>query len=49
MQAQLKEQEIKERLEFYCLHPSENDKDDIKELERVKPKLHSPRILSMLI
>lgn len=49
MQAQLKEQEIKEKLEFYCLHPSENDKDDIKELERVKPKLHSPRILSMLI
>lgn len=49
MQAQLKEQEIKEKLEFYCLHPSENDKDDIKELERVKPKLHAPRILSMLI
>lgn len=49
MQAQLKEQEIKEKLEFYCLHPSENDKDDIKELERVKSKLHSPRILSMLI
>ena len=49
MQAQLKEQEIKEKLEFYCLHPSENDKDDIKELERVKPRLHAPRILSMLI
>ena len=49
MQAQLKEQEIKEKMEFYCLHPSENDKDDIKELERVKPKLHAPRILSMLI
>ena len=49
MQAQLKEQEIKEKLEFYCLHPSENDKDDIRELEKVKPRLHVPRILSMLI
>ena len=49
MQAQLKEQEIKEKLEFYCLHPSENDKDDIRELEKVKPRLHAPRILSMLI
>ena len=49
MQAQLKEQEIKEQLEFYCLHPTDAEKDDIQELERVKPRLHQPRILSMLI
>lgn len=49
MQAHLKEQEIKEKLEFYCLHPTETEKDDIQELERVKPRLHQPRILSMLI
>ena len=49
IQANLKEQEIKEKLEFYCLHPTETEKDDIQELERVKSRLHQPRILSMLI
>lgn len=49
MEAHLKEQEIKEKLEFYCLHPTEIEKDDIRELEKVKPRLHQPRILSMLI
>ena len=49
MEAYRKEQEIREQLEFYCLHPTEIEKDDIKELEKVKPRLHQPRILSMLI
>ena len=31
IQANLKEQEIKEKLEFYCLHPTETEKDDIQE------------------
>lgn len=49
MQAQLREQEIKEQLSFYCLQPTENELDDIKVLERVKSSLHQPRILCMLI
>lgn len=48
-EAMLKEKEIKEKLDFYCLHPSQEDLDDIRTLERVKPNLHQPRILCMLI
>ena len=48
-EALLKEQEIKEDMSFYSLKPSQNDMDDIQALERIKPKLHQPRILSMLI
>ena len=48
-EALLKEQEIKENMSFYSLSPSQNDLDDIQALERIKPKLHQPRILSMLI
>lgn len=44
-----REKEIKENLEIYCLHISENDLEDIKVLEQVKKQLHQPRILSMLI
>ncbi len=49
LQAQLKEKEIKEQLAFYCLTISQTNLDDIGVLERIKPKLHNPRILSMLI
>ncbi len=49
VQAQLKEKEIKEQLSFYCLQPTVNELDDIRALERVKPNLHQPRILCMLI
>ena len=48
-QAQIKEKEIKEQSAFYCLNISKLDLDDIEVLERIKPKLHQPRILSMLI
>lgn len=49
IEAQRKEKEIKENKDFYCLIPTENDKDDIRRLERVKHDLHNQRILSMLI
>lgn len=49
IQAQVKEKEIKEQLSFYCLQPTDNELDDIRALERVKPNLHQPRILCMLI
>ena len=47
--AQIKEKEIKEKLEFYCLCPKTVDIEDVKKLESIKPSLHQPRILSMLI
>lgn len=49
IQAQIKEKEIKEKTSFYCLQPTDNERDDIRALERVKPNLHQPRILCMLI
>lgn len=48
-EAILKEKEIQENLDFYCLSIADNDLDDIQTLERIKPKLHQPRILCMLI
>lgn len=49
LQAQLKEKEIKEQLAFYCLTIKQNDLNDIKVLDSIKPRLNNPRILSMLI
>lgn len=49
MEAQRKEKEIKSQLAFYCLTPTAAELDDVKRLERIKPDLHNPRILSMLI
>lgn len=49
IEAQRKEKEIKEKLSFYCLTPTNNELDDVKKLNRIKPDLHNPRILSMLI
>jgi len=49
LQASIREKEIKEQLAFYCLTISQTNIDDIKVLERIKPQLHEPRILSMLI
>lgn len=49
IQAQLREKEIKEQASFYCLTIKDADLDDIKLLEKIKPQLHAPRILSMLI
>lgn len=49
IEAQLKEKEIKNNKSFYCIQLTDNEKDDIRVLERVKPNLHQPRILCMLI
>jgi hypothetical protein len=49
IQAQIKEKEIKENLNFYCLSVSASDRNDIQVLERIKTQLNKPRILSMLI
>ena len=49
MQAKMKEKEIKEKSDFYCLKINENDLSDIKVLNKVKNQLNQPRILAMLI
>lgn len=49
LEAAIREEEIKEKLDFYCLTPRTMDINDIKTLERIKPQLNNPRILSMLI
>lgn len=49
MEAQRKEQEIKDNKKFYAIELSKNDLEDVKVLERVKKQLYQPRILSMLI
>ena len=49
IEARLREKEIKEKLSFYCLTLSENDKADIQKLENIKSILNKPRVLSMLI
>lgn len=47
--AQLEEQRIKEERAFYSLPINDEDKNNIKVLENIKPQLSKPRILSMLI
>ena len=49
IEAQKKEKEIQNELDYYCIRPSEDELFDIHVLERVKHKLHQPRILCMLI
>lgn len=49
IQARIQEEQIREQREFYMLCPKSTDIADIKRLERIKPELNSPRILSMLI
>lgn len=49
LEARIREKEIKEQKEFYCLPISVADRNDIQVLERVKTQLNKPRILSMLI
>lgn len=49
IEANKKEKEIENNLSFYCAKPTEEELDDIDILNRIKPKLHQPRILCMLI
>ena len=49
VEAQLKEQEIKEQKEFYSLKISSADLNDAKVLRNIEPKLNNPRVLRMLI
>lgn len=49
IQAQIREKEIREKISFYCLQLSDEDKSDIEQLERLKKTFHKPRVISMLI
>lgn len=49
VEAQLKEQEIKEQKEFYSLKISGADLNDAKVLRNIESKLNNPRVLRMLI
>ena len=49
IKARVREKEIKEQLDFYCLQIDPVDLSDIETLEKVKSRLNKPRILSMLI
>ena len=49
IKARVREKEIKEQLDFYCLQVDPVDLSDIATLEKVKSRLNKPRILSMLI
>lgn len=49
MEAQLKEQEIKNKQSFYCPQVPEADLKDAKTLRDIEYKLNNPRVLRMLI
>ena len=49
IEAERKEKIIESHTEDYCVIPTQEELDDIHILERIKPKLNSPRILCMLI
>ena len=49
IKARVREKEIKEQLDFYCLQIDPIDLSDIETLEKVKSRLNKPRILSMVI
>ena len=49
IQAQLKEQEIKNKQSFYCPQISDIDLKDVKVLRDIEYKLNNPRVLRMLI
>lgn len=49
LEAQLKEEEIKNKQSFYCPQVSETDLKDAKTLRDIEYKLNNPRVLRMLV
>jgi hypothetical protein len=49
VQAQLREQEKENKLDFYKLKIKDSDLADIEVLNRIRPSLHTPEVLSKLI
>lgn len=49
IEANRKEKEIENNLSFYCVCLTKEEIEDIETLNRIKSKLHQPRILCMLI
>jgi hypothetical protein len=49
IEAQLREAEIQQSLEFFCLHLTPAEQSTIAMIEELKPRLPEPRVLSMLV
>lgn len=49
IEAQLREVEIQQSLEFFCLHLTPAEQSTIALIEELKPRLPEPRVLSMLV
>lgn len=49
IEAQLREAEIQQSLEFFCLHLTPAEQSTITMIEELKPRLPEPRVLSMLV
>lgn len=49
IEAQLREAEIQQSLEFFCLHLTPAEQSTIALIEDLKPRLPEPRVLSMLV
>lgn len=49
VEARLREQQLKEKINFYKLSINEADLSDVKMLENLKPSFHKPVVLSKLI
>ena len=49
LEAQLKEQEIKDKLSFYCPQVPEDELKDARTLRDIEYKLNNPRVLRMLV
>ena len=49
IEAQLREAEIQQSLDFFCLHLTPAEQSTIALIEELKPRLPEPRVLSMLV
>ena len=49
VEAQLREAEIEQSLDFFCLHLTPAEESTIALIEELKPRLPEPRVLSMLV
>lgn len=49
IQARLREEEMKQKLDYYCLHLTSAEESTIALIEELKPRLPEPRVLCMLV
>lgn len=49
IEAQLREAEVQQTLDFFCIHLTQSEQSTIALIEELKPRLPEPRVLCMLI